>query len=249
MKRTILMAQGYEKERRMVEQIVDTFDQGGEIVHEGRNTIKHFKTTAGDWNVKRYHKPIFLNRIVYSFFRKPKGLRAFTYPVPVISAGFETPRPVAYIEERQNGLIGYSYFISEQCNYGRRMYEFGDSSVADNKEIFEAFARYTASLHEAGIYHRDYSPGNILFDCVDGQWHFSIVDINRMEFGEVSVKKGCENFARLWAQPETFRFWARIYAEARKANPDECEKWVMDARNKFWKKRVKHFDLPYKLNF
>ena len=199
--------------------------------------------------MKRYHQPSLFNRFVYTFVRKPKGRRAFEYPERVLAAGFETPAPVAYAEERRGGLIDYSYFISEQCPYRRRFYEFGDARVSDHEEVLRAFARFTAGLHEAGIYHRDYSPGNILFDQVDGEWHFSIVDINRMEFGPVSIAKGCSNFARLWGQPEFFRFLAHEYAKARGADAQQCEQWVMTARNRFWKPRQKNFNLPYQLNF
>lgn len=250
MTRKILLAPEYKKEREKVEQIVNTFEFDGKIVHEGRNSIKTFHTELGDWNVKRYHKPSWLNRFIYSFVRKPKGMRAFTYPKFVLAASCETPRPVAYVEDRNSfGLIGFSYFISEHCPYRRRFYEFGDAHVTNCADILTAFALFTARMHEKGIYHRDYSPGNILFDFINGQWHFSIVDINRMQFGSVSIKKGCQNFARLWGQPEFFHFLGQTYAQARQADETQCIKWVMQARNDFWKPRAKHFSLPYQLKF
>lgn len=249
MKRNIKLGKGFEQEGRQVASILSVFDREGEMIHNGRNTIKCFDTPRGKWNVKRYHKPNAINRVIYSFFRKPKGLRAFVYPEKVLAAGFETPCPVAYIEERTAGLLGYSYFISEQCPYRRRFYEFGNARLAGNEEVWTAFARYTAALHEAHIYHKDYSPGNILFDRLADGYHFSIVDINRMRFGTVTVKQGCRNFARLWGQPEMFIFLSEVYAEARHADPLQCRAWVMQARNAFWKPRAKNFKLPFELNF
>ena len=245
----ILLAQAYQDRKEEVENIIHGFEQGGTLIHKGRNCIKSFDTSTGSWNVKRYHKPSLLNRLVYSFIRKPKGLRAFEYPRRILAAGFETPKPVAYVEQRECGLLGYSFFISEQCPYSRRFYEFGDSKVEDCKDIIEAFVHFTASFHEAGICHRDYSPGNILFDQINGKWHFSIVDINRTYFGPVSVEQGCKNFARLWGQPEFFRFIGKLYAQERKANEEDCVRWVTQARNTFWKPRAKNFHLPYQLNF
>lgn len=67
--------------------------------------------------------------------------------------------------------------------------------------------------------HRDYSPGNILFDKIDGEYHFMLVDINRMSFGKISIDMGCANFARLWGQKAFFELLAREYARAR--NTDE----------------------------
>lgn len=249
MTRLIKMAPGFENKKTEVEQILLHFEEEGELVHSGRNCIKTFQTALGKWNVKRYHRPSLFNRIVYSFFRQPKGMRAFLYPQKILEAGFETPRPVAYVEERQAGLIGFSYFISEHCSYSRRFYEFGDAKIEEVADIISAFTHFTASLHQAGIYHRDYSPGNILFDHCNDDWHFSIVDINRMQFGPVSIQKGCHNFARLWGQPDFFLFIADCYATERNASKEDCRHWVMEARNKFWKPREKNFDLPFHLNF
>ena len=247
--RHILLAPDYQDCRKTVEEIIDRFSSDGAPVHLGRNSIKTFTTRLGVWNVKRYHKPNWINRIAYTWLRKPKGLRAFEYPQRVLAAGYETPAPIAYVEERQLGLLSYSYFVSEQCKYERRFYEFGGARVQDCQEILKSFAHFTAGLHEAGILHRDYSPGNILFDKIDGTWHFSIVDINRMRFGPVSIEKGCANFARLWGQPDWFRYLARAYAQERGADPNYCEHLVLQARYKFWKPRAKHNKLPYTIRF
>ncbi|MEG1546861.1 MAG: lipopolysaccharide kinase InaA family protein, partial [Bacteroides sp.] len=188
----------YEFLREYIVRLPGTFENEGVEIYSGRNLIKVMTIDGLEINVKRYGIPALINRLVYSSFRMSKGKRAFTYPSTLLQKGFETPEPIAYIEERENNLIGYSYFISLQSPYKRTFYEFGDADVENCRDIVIAFARYTASLHEAGILHQDYSPGNILFDEIDGEYHFSLVDINRMRFGKVSIKEGCANFARLW---------------------------------------------------
>lgn len=125
----------------------------------------------------------------------------------LLEKGFETPVPIAYVEERKFGLIAHSYFISKQSPYRRNFYEFGNADVNYCRDVIISFARYTANLHQAGILHRDYSPGNILFDYIDGEYHFTLVDINRMTFGKISVEMGCANFARLWGQ-KAFLFYS-----------------------------------------
>lgn len=52
-----------------------------------------------------------------------------------------------------------------------------------------AFAEFTARLHEAGILHLDYSPGNILYDKIGEEYHFSLVDINRMHLAKWILRK------------------------------------------------------------
>ena len=249
MSRVVSLGSGYEGARREVESVVDGFSGLGSVVHDGRNSIRCVPTSFGLWNVKRYHKPSPTNRIIYTFLRKPKGRRAFLYPARILEAGFETPRPVAYVEEREGGLISYSYFISEQCPYKRRFYEFGNAEPDLCRDVLTAFARMTARLHEARILHLDYSPGNILFDRVDGEWHFSLVDTNRMYFGRVSVERGCKNFARLWGQPAMFRVIADEYARTRGADPRKCREWVMSARNQFWHRQIKKKKPKYTLVF
>ena len=251
MKRTILLAPKYADCRAFVEHTVERFQTEGEALHAGRNSIKIFTApNGGGWNVKRYRVPDIFSRIVYSFFRDPKGLKAFTYPDKITAAGFETPAPVAYVEDRRHGLLHYSYFISEQCPYTHRLSEFGDTLVSECEDVLLAFAHFSAGLHHAGILHLDYSPDNILFDEVNDEWRFSIVDINRMRFSDsVSVEDGCTNFARLWGQPEWFRFLARAYAKERNADPDYCETLVMKARYRYWKPRARHNTLPFTLRF
>lgn len=243
----ILLNPAFESLRAFVEMTPQIFEKEGYTIYKGRNEIKVIKVGETDVNVKRYRVPMLFNRIVYTFFRKSKGLRAFTYPQQILEKGFETPEPIAYIETKKFGLIDYSYFISVHSSYTHRFYEFGNAPEGEYEEVIKAFARYTARLHNAQILHKDFSPGNILFDKVDGEYHFCLVDINRMSFGNVSMKKGCENFARLWGQTHLFKLLAAEYAKERGFNQEECTNIILEARQKFWNKfRRKHkvkFDL------
>lgn len=247
MKETIIINPTYKHLRKFIEDVPVCFENKGKTIYASRNIIKVMSVDGLELNVKRYGIPAFLNRIIYSFFRVPKGERAFTYPQKLLSKGFETPEPIAYIEQREKGLIKYSYFISLQVPYRRKFYEFGDADITTCRDIVVAFARYTAALHEAGIMHKDYSPGNILFDKVDGVWRFSLIDINRMYFGRVSVKEGCANFARLWGQKAFFILLAEEYAAHRGANKEQCVEWVLAYRKKFWMRYQRRHPLEFHL--
>lgn len=239
----------FEYLRSFIEKLPCSFDQEGKLIYSGRNQIKVFSTGDLLINVKRYGVPSLFNRIIYSYFRPSKGFRAFTYPQMLLAKGFQTPHPVAYVEEESFGLIKHSYFVSIQCPYKRKFYEFGDADIEDCKDVVKAFAQYTARLHEAGILHRDYSPGNILFDKIDGEYQFSLVDINRMSFGIVDIRKGCANFARLWGQIPFFEYLAKEYALARGADEAECTRLILAYRKKFWKRFASKHRIKYKLEF
>lgn len=243
----IMINPKYKHLQDYVKSIPSIFETEGREIYSGRNLIKVLQADGVEVNVKRYGIPAWPNRIIYSFLRKPKGKRAFLYPGILLEKGFETPESIAYIERRKWGLIEYSYFISIQSPYRHNFYEFGDATIETCIDVVTAFAKYAAMLHEAGILHRDFSPGNILFDKVDGKYHFSLVDTNRMSFGKVSIKAGCANFARLWGQIPFFDLLAREYAKARNANADVCREWILRYRRKFWVRFAKRHKVKYKL--
>lgn len=248
----IEISQAYEHLREFIESIPAIFDVQGEMLHDGRNVIKVFRTACGlQLNVKRYHIPSGPNLLIYSSgLRKPKGRRAYEYPQHLLACGIETPEAVAYIEERRCGLLGYSYFVSIQCPYGHTMYELGNAKAGDYGRLAADFARFTARLHESGIMHLDYSPGNILFDSTpDGEYRFSLVDINRMRFGHVSMRRGLANLTRLWGPKQLFMDIVSAYARARGFDEGESLKIALDGRRRFWThyQRKHNVDFPLEL--
>lgn len=239
-----------------VNRIVAGFDTCGPLIYGGRNHIRVARAADGTLlNVKRYRRPALLNRIVYTLFRAPKGLRSFRYAGRLLSSGVSTPRAVAYVEEHGAlGLIGLSYLVTLQSPLSRNFYEFGDKPMTDaaDVEIVRQFARFTAAMHGAGILHRDYSPGNILFDTdSEGSAAFTVVDTNRISFGKVSLHRGVANLARLWGQPEFFRILAEAYCEARGesvAIPDAM-RTITAARRRFWTRFARRHPVKFTLRY
>ena len=224
-------------------------DEGTYIYGGRRNLIKLFVAPDGTrLNVKRYKIPAFPSNIVYSTgIRKPKGLRAYTYPTLLIEKGIETPEAVAYIEDRKAGILRQSWFISIQCPYSHLLYEMGNATEEDYAPLAMALAKYVAHMHDQQVLHLDFSPGNVLWEKEDGQYRFSIVDINRMRFGEVSMEDGSHSFARLWGPKHFLQLLVREYARLRAFDPNAAEQCLMDERKRFWahyqKKREMEFEL------
>lgn len=245
----IVINPAYESLRDFITRLPAVFPREGETIYKSRNEIKVFEVDGFRLNVKQYHVPSPINRLVYTFFRPAKVYRAYRYAYRLLEQGFDTPEPVAYLMVRRCGLVGVSYFVSIQSPYARNFYEFGKGALYGREEIVAALGRYTARLHEAGIYHCDYSPGNILFDCdAQGKVVFTLVDINRMQFGRVSLEKGCANFARLWGKREFFRLVAREYAAGRGFDPEVCERRVMHYRDGFWRKHAKKHYISFEMD-
>lgn len=188
--------------------------------------------------------------MVYTFVRKTKASKAYHNALKVLEKGFNTPSPIAYIEEKRGNLLSLSYFISLQLNGVQEIRNYYFSKVDDCKLFLEEFAKYTANLHDANILHLDYSPGNILFTHKNETFQFYLVDINRMDFCFINLKKGCENFCRLFEHDEILIYIAKIYARHRGFDIDECIRTMLFYKHRFEKKkgRKKRLKNIFKLN-
>lgn len=99
----ITLNPAFQSLKSFVENIPQNFENEGRTIYKSRNEIKVFCVDGLEINVKKYKKPIFINRIIYTFFRKSKGYRAFHYPMGLLAKGIETPAPIAYIEMKSFG--------------------------------------------------------------------------------------------------------------------------------------------------
>lgn len=222
----IVLNDKYAHLRTFIESLPDIFDKEGESIFLARNEIRLYDEGGFTLNVKSYKVPILINRIAYTFFRPSKASRAYEHALTLLSKGFQTPDPVAYIETKKSGLLHRSFFISlhTPMDGHMRLFNDEDASNAGKEDLIKAFAEFTARLHEADVLHCDYSPGNILREKVDemGNYNFSLVDINRMQFRPVSVEMGCKNFRRMRGNDEFFRLCATYYAKGRGADVEQC---------------------------
>lgn len=232
----IILNPKYKELSSFVTNIATIFPLEGKTIYKSRNEIKVFETGPFVINVKQYKVPSLFNRLIYTFFRVPKCIRAYKYAQEIMARGFYTPEPIAYVIYKQFGFIQRSYFISIQSPYSHMLYDFGEGELSGRENIIIDLARYTASLHEKEVYHKDYSPGNILYETTGNGTSFCLVDINRMEFGPVSLQKGCANFARLWGKKDMFLLLATEYAKSRNYDIEECIRLVLEYRASFWTK-------------
>ena len=199
----------------LVVSLPDAFNSFGEIIYEGRNTLRRGRAEGHDLVIKSFKPPHIINRAAYTFFRPSKAERSFRYASILLQKDIPTPRPAAFFEEFRNGLLYASYYVSLYSGHPRNMREFWfDPEIGGRAPILKDFACFTAKLHDAGVLHLDYSAGNILFDHNEAGTRFHLVDINRMRFGTVSEEEGYRNFRRLWLPVHTYDQIAEAYAEA-----------------------------------
>lgn len=231
----VIINEKYSDLKDWINTIPSVFSQSGEILYKARNEIRRIDHNGVAFCVKRYHKPRFPNNLIYTFFRQPKVLRAYYNAELLCRKGFATPEVVACILEGH--LLGYSYLITLCSPLQHRFYEFRQHSIEGYEELLDMLGEMAGKMNDCGILHKDFSPGNILFDRIDNQWRIELVDINRMRFGEVSLERGCRNFARLWGNESLLERVASAYARQRGFDPTQCTTIAIREWRKFWKHR------------
>ncbi len=226
----------YEQLRGWIERLPVDFETEGEIIYNARNQIRRFEVEGLILCVKRFHRPMLFNRFIYTFFRPSKAQRSYLNGLYLIEHQIGTPEPVAYIEEHSCGLIAFSYLVTLQSPLTRLNREWTLNYTLELEDTIRPLARFTAQMHESKALHYDFSPGNILWDNIDGEYRFEVIDINRMRIGKpVTLREGAHSLRRLCAKTSFFLTFADEYAQARGFDKDECTRWILHYRDQFWR--------------
>lgn len=195
------------------ESLREIFDADNRSIHKARNELKIIEINGIKTVVKSFKVPHLFNRIVYTYFRSSKATKSYRNALRLEELEISTPKPIAAIEFFESNWLRESFFISEYFEYDFTIRTPLLEPLEERETIFKAFAAYTYDLHQKGVWHLDYSPGNILIKRTENSYQFSIVDINRMEFRSISALEGCENFNKLWATDKEIEIMGREYAK------------------------------------
>jgi len=201
---------------------LDTFDQFGEALQKGRNTIRRGTVDGLDITIKSFKRPASIQALIYGLFRPSKAKRSYEYAVKLTTKGIGTAEPIAYIEYYNGCRLAESYFISRYIEHDFTIREVLLNKVNDKAKVFQGFVDFTAKLHNSEVLHLDHSPGNTLIQKHDGHYDFSIIDINRMEFKTLNLEERLNNFVRLAANEDDLETLATLYATAENHDAAYC---------------------------
>lgn len=218
----------YKEFEKSLINIQEIFQNADESIHKARNELKIIEINSIKCVVKAFKVPHMLNRIAYTYFRDGKAKKSFNNAMELINREVNTPEPIGIIEFFQSGLLEKSYFISLYEPYDFTIRKVFHHKVDDVEMILKEFSAFTYELHKKDVWHVDYSLGNILISKKESHYHFSLVDINRMLFKEITPEEGLKNFNKFWAKDKNdLIIIAKEYVRLANINEDNAVKTVL----------------------
>ena len=201
----------------------------GSIVQAKRNTLR----AHNGFITKQFATPPLWRGIIYGWFCSSKAQRSYEYAKRIEGL---TPTPIAYREVRYCGILRESWYVCKQSDC---KYTFNDlihnKSFPNREIILQSIGRFTAELYQQGVYHQDYSGGNILFN-EDGS-KIEIVDLNRIKFyRKMPLKKGLQLFERLNIDKDALSTLGATFALSLGLDQEFVINYIITHR---WKKHVK----------
>lgn len=201
----------------------------GEIIYAKRNILRNHNGLIS----KQFATPSLWRGIIYGWFCKSKAQRSYEYAQCLV--GF-TPPPIAYREVRYCGILRDSWYV---CYKSECRYTFNDlihnKSFPNRERILQSIGKFTAELYKRGVFHQDYSGGNILFN-EDGS-KIEVIDLNRIKFyHHMPLKKGLQLFERLNIDKEALSILGATFAQVLSIDEEFVINYIVTHR---WKKHIK----------
>jgi RIO-like serine/threonine protein kinase len=213
------------------------FDDSEKLLQNARNQIKSVLFKDINYAVKSFRKPSGISCLLYSFFRISKAKRSYDYSLKI--AEF-VPQAIGYVELYDGAFLTKSFFISELFEYDFTIREvLLNKTMINREELLKQFASFSFDLHEEGIFHKDFSPGNILIKQGEPNYQFKIIDINRMHFGELTITDRMRNFSMLWASDSDLEIISTHYANLAQLDVNQCK--LLASKFNKRNKQIKNF--------
>ncbi|MBA4738885.1 MAG: lipopolysaccharide kinase InaA family protein [Flavobacteriaceae bacterium] len=200
---------------------IKNFDREGKLIKDSRNTVKVFRIDDLYINIKKFKRPNFINRLVYSFFRSTKACRSFLYANKLLDYNILTPDPIAYIENSKYYLLDDSFYVCKNIDYDFDMkHVFENKELEQRDKLIKKFVLFTHKLHENGIMFLDHSTSNTIIKKIEGNYKLFLIDLNRMNFKKMNFEDRLINFRRLNLSDDSIKKVSHFYSEIVNVNKD-----------------------------
>jgi len=219
--------------------ILKNFKNQGTLLVEGkRNKIKIFTYDEKEVAIKSFRIPIFINGIIYKFFRPSKAKRSFDYAKILTQKGIGTPEAIAYYENSNFYRLLDSYYVCEHIEADYVFKDLFNQNLENINFILSQFAHFCFTMHENGIEFLDHSPGNTLIKIDANQnCKFYLIDLNRMKFHkEMNFDQRMKNLSKITPSKEMVQLISKEYAKLYQKNENEVFEKMWYYTSKFQKK-------------
>ena len=236
-----VVADDFKNHADFISALPDAFADGqGETIYDQRNQIRRFTDRGQVFVVKRYKPVNALQRVVYTFFRKTKAARAYLFAQEFRRRGIDTPREVAYIETGGGRLFLTGYFVSLEAP-GTETHLLLREVRDFSHELADAVARQILTMHSHGVLHGDLNLSNFLCTEHDGQYHFTMIDINRSHFtdGMPDDETCLQNMVRTTHRRDLYEYLVRSYARLRQWDEQQTADRALRLLEKFENRKIK----------
>lgn len=228
---------------------VHHFDTTGTLFGKAeRNTIKTKEINGVLINIKAFKIPHLLNQFAYKFLRKSKARRSFENATLLLENNIGTPKPFAYFEYHSVWGLHKSFYVSEHLNCDLTFRELiTNPEYPEWKKILLKATDFSFKLHQNNILFKDHSPGNTLIKKKGNDYHFFLVDLNRMIFKTLTFKERIKNFSRLTPKRKMVEIMSKRYAELINRDEKEVFELMWKYTSKFQQKYYRKLRLKKKL--
>ena len=176
----IILNPKYERLRDYLTHIDEHFEKEGKEIYRDRNVLRTLQVDGLTICVKRYAPLSLRGSLAVRFYKTSKGKKAYLKPLELRERGFESPEPIAFVKYQTGLMRTTTYFVCLHSSYRYSLAHIMELPDEERRAVTLAFARFAARLHEDGFLHRDFSASNILFDMVNGRYHFALIDTNSL---------------------------------------------------------------------
>lgn len=206
--------------------------------------------------IKHYLVPNFRS-ILRQWFRRGKGRNEAKRAVRLAAVGVPTITPVALGEQRKRNFLFENYLVTPEIPDTIPLDQFVEDRLPSYPEpargrlrrrMAEALGVLTARLHEGGILHTDFHPGNLLVRVDDaGQVHLAMIDLDALRFRpRLDPREALANLALLnhyfWIRSGRAdrRRFLRAYLGARHSDLGDAKDFArqVEAATRGWAERL-----------
>jgi len=197
----------------LTKDIQNYFKKSTQTIFKKRNTLKIINYNDETLVVKSFKIPNLINQIAYRYIRDSKAKRSYLNSIKLQKLKINTPEPIGYVEFGKFTLQE-SFYISKYFEHNFEIRAvLNDKNFEDRTQILKEFTHFSYELHNKGVYHIDYSPGNVLIKKDTNRYIFAIVDVNRMKFIEFDNELRFKNLSRFSTSLDDLNFIAKEYAK------------------------------------